>query len=35
MAADGSMKLEHRRYPPMSEELRKLLDASDLHEEEE
>ncbi len=35
MAADGSMKLEHRRYPPMSEELRELLDASDLHEEEE
>jgi len=31
MTADGSMKLEHRSYPEMSEELRALLDASDLH----
>ncbi|HJM19566.1 MAG TPA: hypothetical protein QF802_03835, partial [Candidatus Thalassarchaeaceae archaeon] len=35
MASDGSMKLEHRSYPPMSDELRDLLDASDLHGEDE
>ncbi|MDP7312216.1 MAG: fumarate reductase/succinate dehydrogenase flavoprotein subunit [Candidatus Thalassarchaeaceae archaeon] len=35
MSADGSMKLEHRSYPEMSEELRALLDASDLHGGEE
>jgi succinate dehydrogenase / fumarate reductase flavoprotein subunit len=35
MTADGSMILEHRSYPAMSEELMELLDASDLHEEDE
>ena len=30
---DG-MKSEHRRYPPIDEELKKLLDIEDLHEEE-
>ena len=30
---DG-MKIEHRRYPPIDEELKKLLDIEDLHEEE-
>ena len=30
---DG-MKIEHRRYPPIDKELKKLLDIEDLHEEE-
>jgi len=30
---DG-MKIEHRRYPPIDDELKKLLDIEDLHEEE-
>ena len=30
---DG-MIIEHRRYPPIDEELKKLLDIEDLHEEE-
>ena len=30
---DG-MEIEHRRYPPIDEELKKLLDIEDLHEEE-
>ena len=30
---DG-MKIEHRRYPPIDEKLKKLLDIEDLHEEE-
>tara|TARA_B100000900_G_scaffold416263_1_gene450707 strand:+ start:981 stop:2810 length:1830 start_codon:yes stop_codon:yes gene_type:complete len=29
------MVIEHRRYPPIDEELKKLLDIEDLHEEEE
>jgi len=29
------MVLEHRTYPPMRDDLKDLLDASDLHEEEE
>jgi len=28
------MTIEHRRYPPIDEELKKLLDIEDLHEEE-
>jgi succinate dehydrogenase / fumarate reductase flavoprotein subunit len=28
------MTIEHRRYPPIDEELKKLLDVEDLHEEE-
>ena len=35
MDEDGSMKLDHRSYPPMSMELRGLLDESDLHQEDE
>ena len=30
---DG-MTIEHRSYPPIDDELKKLLDADDLHEEE-
>ena len=35
MDEDGSMKLDHRSYPPISNDLRGLLDESDLHMEEE
>ena len=28
------MTIEYRRYPPIDEELKKLLDIEDLHEEE-
>jgi succinate dehydrogenase / fumarate reductase flavoprotein subunit len=35
MGEDGQMILEHRTYPPMNDDLKGLLDASDLHEEEE
>ena len=31
---DGTMAIEHRRYPPIDSELRELLDADDLHEED-
>tara|TARA_B100000579_G_scaffold423300_1_gene426312 strand:+ start:226 stop:2052 length:1827 start_codon:yes stop_codon:yes gene_type:complete len=30
----NKMTIEHRRYPPIDEELKKLLDVEDLHEEE-
>jgi succinate dehydrogenase / fumarate reductase flavoprotein subunit len=30
----GEMSIEHRRYPPINPELKALLDAADLHEEE-
>ncbi|MGY8703342.1 MAG: fumarate reductase/succinate dehydrogenase flavoprotein subunit, partial [Candidatus Poseidoniales archaeon] len=29
-----TMAIEHRRYPPIKEELKQLLDTDDLHEEE-
>jgi len=32
---DGSMKLSHTRYPPIPDHLRELLDAEDLHDDEE
>ena len=35
MDEDGSMKLDHRSYPPISNDLRGLLDENDLHLEEE
>ena len=31
----GDMELSHVKYPPISDELKELLDADDLHEEEE
>ncbi|MFL2956232.1 MAG: fumarate reductase/succinate dehydrogenase flavoprotein subunit [Marine Group II euryarchaeote MED-G36] len=31
---DGTMAIEHRKYPPIDSELRELLDADDLHEED-
>jgi succinate dehydrogenase / fumarate reductase flavoprotein subunit len=31
--SDGTMAIEHRKYPPIDSELRELLDAVDLHEE--
>jgi succinate dehydrogenase / fumarate reductase flavoprotein subunit len=31
---DGEMKIRHETYPPISDEMKALLDASDLHEEE-
>jgi succinate dehydrogenase / fumarate reductase flavoprotein subunit len=31
---DGEMRIRHETVPPISEELRALLDASDLSEEE-
>ena len=34
LSDDGSMKIEHRSYPPIDEEFKALLDADDLHEEE-
>tara|TARA_B100000085_G_scaffold765_1_gene771 strand:- start:266 stop:2101 length:1836 start_codon:yes stop_codon:yes gene_type:complete len=34
LSGDGSMKIEHRSYPPIDEEFKALLDADDLHEEE-
>ena len=34
LSRDGSMKIEHRSYPPIDEEFKALLDADDLHEEE-
>ena len=33
-AEDGSMSIEHRKYPPIDDVLKTLLDADDLHEEE-
>jgi hypothetical protein len=30
----GAMNIEYRRYPPIHPELKALLDAADLHEEE-
>ena len=35
MDSDGGMKLSHVKYPPIPDELKALLDADDLHEEEE
>ncbi|HIG20711.1 MAG TPA: fumarate reductase/succinate dehydrogenase flavoprotein subunit [Candidatus Poseidoniales archaeon] len=35
MDGKGEMVLEHRTYPSMRDDLKDLLDASDLHEEEE
>ena len=32
---DGSMSIDYTTYPPISSELKGLLDANDLHEEEE
>ena len=32
--SDGTMAIEHRKYPPIDSELRELLDAVDLHEED-
>lgn len=34
LSGDGSMKIEHRSYPPIDEEFKALLDADDLHEED-
>ena len=34
LSGDGSMKIEHRSYPPIDEEFKALLDADDLYEEE-
>ena len=31
---DGTMSIDYTTYPPISPELKKLLDADDLHEEE-
>ena len=31
---DGTMAIEHRKYPPIDSELKELLDADDLHEED-
>ena len=33
-ADNGSMSIEHRKYPPIDDELKALLDADDLHEED-
>ena len=33
--SDGEMELSHVKYPPIPDELKGLLDADDLHEEEE
>ena len=35
MDSDGGMELSHVKYPPIPDELKALLDADDLHEEEE
>ena len=35
MSAEGEMELSHVKYPPISDDLKALLDADDLHEEEE
>ena len=35
LSEDGSMKIEHTTYPPIDEEFKALLDADDLHEEED
>ena len=35
MGGKGEMILEHRTYPSMRDDLKELLDSSDLHEEEE
>ncbi|MBT4060243.1 MAG: fumarate reductase/succinate dehydrogenase flavoprotein subunit [Euryarchaeota archaeon] len=35
MGEGGEMVLEHRTYPAMRDDLKELLDASDLHEEDE
>ena len=35
MSAEGDMELSHAKYPPISDDLKGLLDAEDLHEEEE
>jgi succinate dehydrogenase / fumarate reductase flavoprotein subunit len=34
MGEGGSMDIDYASYPPISEKLRSLLDADDLHEEE-
>ena len=34
MDSDGGMELSHVKYPPIPDELKALLDADDLHEEE-
>ncbi len=35
MDPSGGMELSHVKYPPISAELKELLDADDLHEEDE
>ena len=35
MNDSGEMDLDHVKYPPIPDELKQLLDAEDLHEEEE
>ena len=35
MNSSGDMELSHVKYPPISDDLKGLLDADDLHEEEE
>ena len=35
MAPSGDMELDHVKYPPIPDRLKELLDADDLHEEEE
>ncbi len=35
LSENGSMKIEHTTYPPIDEEFKALLDADDLHEEED
>ena len=35
MNSEGEMELGHVKYPPITDDLKELLDADDLHEEEE
>ncbi|HJM67680.1 MAG TPA: fumarate reductase/succinate dehydrogenase flavoprotein subunit [Candidatus Thalassarchaeaceae archaeon] len=35
MNSEGDMELNHVKYPPITDDLKELLDADDLHEEEE
>ena len=35
MNSSGEMEMTHRKYPPIPARLKELLDAEDLHEEEE
>ena len=35
LSENGSMRIEHTTYPPIDEEFKALLDADDLHEEED